>query len=484
MVLATGLLDKPTREETLFGLLMHNKTLFLRHFWTTELPAGSLPTAKQVMMFQDTSIQQAVVSGRKVLKSTFIESMVIGLGMRHTGGHVDGFFTTPAQAHMDPMLLRIEDKIDNTPLFAAMKDKWTHDDNILRFKSGRWWIFRVEGVDGSGRNMVGIRADIIICDEAAFGAFKAHDARIGVALDPIKTKWLYTGVPNGVRLTPFWRIDQDKDFGKSWSVHRFTQMENPAFNTPEAKEKMREQYKDENEYLNNVMGQWGEERASSFPSEHLNASQADDQPWCTVTVTDTIYHETVAGAGSTRGAWFSLLSRVAATAALVGNRADMALLGSDFGYSPDPTECYVVYRDALYTERSGIEVWRGLSRITLRRLTATEQAECIDVLRVDILNRSLGGTVRHICADMQGYGNAVFADALFTDKRYDVEWYRGHSTAAAFGATESRLDEYDQPETDRDGKIIKKRRKQTSTEMLKDLFAANAGLGAASRFIA
>jgi hypothetical protein len=290
----------------------------------------------------------------------------------------------------------------------------------------------------------------------------------------VETKWLYAGVPNGVRLTPFWRIDQDRNYGKGWHVHRFTSFENPLQATPDARAALIDEYgsENENEYLNNVLGLWGEERSSAFPSAHVEASQSPDQPFVAIEVSDSQANAARSGPNDPIP-WRSFLDPLDNVAQIVGQRARVAVLGMDHGFSPDPTVIYIAYLDSRASEVSAQDTWRVLGRVTLLRIANYEQAACIDTLRT-LLGERLGGPLAGICADTAGYGRSVYYDHLFVlADRYDTEWYRSHTQEANFGSTEAMLDEFGEPMKDRNGIVTKRRRKQTSTELIKEAFAEN-----------
>jgi len=192
--------------------------------------------------------------------------------------------------------------IDNTHNFIA--------DGILVHNSG------------TDVNMVGLRCQHIIGDEMAFSVDICHKSRINTALPGCR--WKYCGVPNGVRGTPFWRIDQTAE-GQMWSRHKIPQFANPLYAPESERRKLIIDHGGEHShtYITQVLGEWGDEVMSSFPPNTIS------------TYNDREYHLYEWGAGFGEKSNF----RDDALDTLFRNLnypTSRCVIGWDYGVSPDP----------------------------------------------------------------------------------------------------------------------------------------------------
>ena len=189
-----------------YGLLMLNHYWFMRHYWKDDLTIT--PSIKQRQVFSDTSKKMLLCTARKTFKTGMLEATVIRAALAKTTSRLEEYmFHTPAQAHMNPVRDRIISKLQSVATFNALITSMNPTDGVIEFATNCKWWFRIEGLSNTGKNMIGIRAEIIVGDEGAYSNEAAHRERQLTKTPTCREVWC--GVPNGVRGTPFFRADQD-----------------------------------------------------------------------------------------------------------------------------------------------------------------------------------------------------------------------------------------------------------------------------------
>jgi len=268
-----------TEDEFLAGLVLHDELLFRLFFFASDLTQEL--SVEQKLMMLDQSDQVLLCTARKVAKTVHLEATILQTGMTTFGdGIQEALCFTPADVHLGQIMDRVYARLTNDTIVALfVKSKTQGDKAQITFIGGLRWYFRIEGLSGKDTNMVGLRAVFIVGDEMAFGNWVCHNSRIQTALPTCR--FIYAGVPNGVRGTPFYVIDHAVDV--KWSRHKMTTFANPLYRDPARKAKLVEQYdgEDTQGYKNNVLGQWGEEVISLFPPGTL---AFHDQPYHQVTL--------------------------------------------------------------------------------------------------------------------------------------------------------------------------------------------------------
>jgi len=199
--------------------------------------------------------------------------------------------------------------------------------------------------------MVGLRAKFVVGDEMAFGNFVCHNSRLQTALPG--AVWRYAGVPNGVRATPFYHIDNEPNNG--WSKHHYPTYINPLYQSEEAKQQLITDYggEDTQGYVTQVLGLWGEELVSSFPPGSI---AVHDLPYFIKTVMP-FQNE-------------SELEEIPLRVSLPTVRCERFALGMDYGFSPDPSEIVGAYT-------KGENIWKEYFRVHLARVAQPHQVAII-----------------------------------------------------------------------------------------------------------
>ena len=422
---------KQLTDKILAGILLIDPLLFLLFFWQDDFSLP--PSREQKLMFCDESDKICVCTGRKIAKTIMLERDIIQVGITHTSnaqGITEGLFFTPNDPHMKPVLDRVFGRISRVDLFNLMKKQIRRGDNpTIEFYTGFMWYFRIEGTSGTDRNMVGLRAAYVIGDEMAFGNWVCHNSRLQTALP--WAKWKYCGVPNGVRDTPFYAIDQKQE-GKGWSHHKYPTFINPIYHDKEAIEELKTSYggTETQGYKTQVLGQWGEETVSSFP------------PGTIATSTKPFFNATLSGDMVSSHSLDTILQIPIARTAGVA-------VGWDYGFSPDPA---VVIFAVKYNDGPD---WYEYAKITMNRVSLKKQVEII----LYVLRNFIHGPVYNIATDN------IEGKNLIEETNFPVIWsFPGNSSEV--------LDENGNPILDASGKPVKRRNKEHYTNLLRSALVA------------
>lgn len=267
--------------------------------------------------------------------------------------------------------------------------------------------FIIHNSSGTGVNMVGLRAKYIKGDEMAYGNHAAEKERHQTALPGCDIE--YCGVPNGLRDSPFYELDQTQR-GNSFSRHKLSSYDNPIFQYEGAKAQLVAEHGGEHtfEYVTQVLGQWGDSATSSFSAEKINIFRATfgdiaeirskAMPMRIFTLTEQ-----------------EVINNIDQLETMISvpkvNDIEVAVLGVDVGFGgPDPTVITAWYRN------TGSIVWKCLLRVNLLHVgIALYQSIVID----HIAHHCLKKKVKKICIDNIGYGKAL-CDKLFGPDVHDI----------------------------------------------------------------
>lgn len=448
-------LEEKIAEDPFFGLLFYDQILFSQFFWDKDL---SLPmSVPQKVMYGDVSERRLNCTGRKTGKTVLIEGTIIRLGCIHEGDPVspdEAMFFAPGQTHMAPVRDRVVSKLVGHSIFKHFLAKFNKNEGVLEFSTGLKWIVAIEGTSGQENNMVGFRTIYMLGDELAFGNHACERGRKQTALPGCK--WMYCGVPNGVRDTPFYELDQTH-LGNSWSRHKLNSFDNPGtiayYGGVEATmDAIATEYGGVNTqgFVTQALGLWGEEAYSAFPPEAV--AQRLGLPYT--------YLEF-------RGSYIKNLidsNLLASQIRLPRVNAQRYVIGLDYGYAQDPAVIMIFYE----LERGD---WQQLARIKLWRVPTPHQAKIIDVINRELLERR----VAVICTDRPD----VMASLTNTDEKTslgNLDNYADKCILSDPTGTAILKDEMGK-EMQKDGKPIKMRRKEWMTEILRKAMAyANAKL--------
>lgn len=440
-------------EDLALGLVILDPMLICLQYWEGDLtmPDGSQDISlEQRFMLCDHSDRVLLCTGRKIAKTLSLERDIVQIGLTHErqGTLDEGMFFTPAQAHMNPVRDRIFSKIHQEPLFLEMVERnpssghyiMSKGDGVLQFKTGLKWHFRIEGVSGTDVNMVGLRSKYIVGDEVAFSSEACHKSRINTAMPGCW--WKYCGVPNGVRGTPFWKLDQTPE-GDYWSKHKYPQFINPIYGSPKAREMLARDHGGDHthSYVTQVLGQWGDAVMSSFP------------PGTIATYTDKPYFQYEWGPAMGQHTHERSLKLQYIYDHLEESVRDArCVLAWDYGVSPDPAVLSL-----FFEEEPGI--WFLRAMFILRQVTSPHQLNFINQMteRFNIVFACTDEAVQVQHLEVYHYWNL-----------YDEEKQEGNLQWANLNGRIELLDSEGDPVLDELGSPLKEYRKKWATDALRD----------------
>lgn len=341
-----------TDDELAAGLVLLDPLFFRLYFFADDL--GLDPSPEQKFMWVDESPRVLFCTGRKIAKTIHIEATVIQHGIIRDGDGIEECLCiTPSDVHMTPILDRVFGRIERVPLFTLLVSDMRRGDNtIIDFRSGVRWYFRIEGLSGTDRNVVGLRAKKVVEDEAAFANPRVFNSMLQTAL-PDAT-WLVAGVPNGVRQSTLYELDQTGR-GSRWSKHNYPTFINPLYAGDDKRQQLIDDYGGEatQGYVTQVLGQWGEEMISSFPPGSFTWHK------------EPAFYKTISAPTRTD------MDNLPALLAVPHVNCHQFAVGLDHGFSPDPTEAFFAIRP------TSDDVWKVYYRLQLKRVSVEDQAEMI-----------------------------------------------------------------------------------------------------------
>ena len=447
-------------EEALcLGLILNDTLLFEKFFQKRDLSLE--PSVEQKLMIADESQSILLCTSRNVAKSVSLIGRIVKDAVTYIpapGVRNDEILVfTPSESHLTPLVGRIFDMLTGNPLFRSLIKTWnrTADKPLLETHSGLNINLRIEGQSGTDTNMVGLHPYKIYGDECAFGNHVCHRSRMAGALPNCKI--IYAGVPNGVRNTPFYNLDKSHE-GDSWSRHKFTMLtSNPLFlQSSKYRRKMEKMFggKHSPDYITQVLGEWGDEAISSFPSG-------------TVSFDTFIYGKRIYPYYGLRLSGTEIGNaireyRLPTMIRIPSVQCIRAVIGWDYGFSPDPT----TFISAIQTEENGL--WKSYCRISLYSTPLHQQIDILKHLIVNVFNSK----VVMVSTD----NNIAFQEVMKDDVRHifnnivKVSNPGGvieYDTVDGVIIDESNKDRPEIALHRADGKIIREWRKYWLTEMFR-----------------
>ena len=362
---------------------------------------------QRLMMLDDAKMVQ-FCTARKIGKTLIIESRYFQIPLLNLTKHraAEGMFFTPRQVHRDPVVGRIKAKADKVPLFRLIKDSFNVNTQEFRFRgkdSSFVWYNRIEGDEAKrGEKMVGLRCSYMLGDEGAYGNDSAYAERLNTALP--NAKWLWCGVPNGIRRTKFHRISETPE-GKGWSRHRWDFRANPQYHNRASVLRLIEDHGgvQSQGFQTQVLARWGEATVASFPIIPTTGKFPFTLRELTGDVISARIHE------------LKLLLNLR-----IPEEYEEFIIGGDLGYSPSPTVLTILFRLR--------GAWIEMARITMLAVSRINQARVIDTICMKILpKRPVRG-----CLDAHGSGAGLLED-LHELPEFDNAYYREAFMDAGFG---------------------------------------------------
>jgi hypothetical protein len=438
-------------DELALGLCFFDSILMAYTFWAPDLtlPGEWLPklSLEQKLMYSDQSQRTLFCTGRKIAKSLVGECQILRKAFCDEippGQTVEGMITTPRESQMEILHGRVIQKLRYDPLLSTLiRSSSSGDKPILQLRNGFVWHFRIEGMSNSDTNMIGLRCKHIFGDEQQLGNWSCFDSRKMSALPDCT--FLYAGVPNGVRGTPFYSLDKTSA-GEGWSRHKYPTFINPLYQTEERQRQLVDDYSGENSfaYQTQVLGEWGDETISSFPPGTISVIRGEAGR----VFIKEYRSEHITPYADSLGSIIQIPSI----------RCYSWCMGGDYGATSDPTVLIFA------TRTSSDAAWIEKIRITLNGVSQVYQADIVKY----VSNFVLLGKCMGMCSDDQG-----LIDNL-RDKMRDKTDIIFNATPAG---TTVLTDNDGKIKLDAKGKPVKMRNKQYMTELLrKYMINANMNL--------
>lgn len=443
------------------GLVLKDRVLFRRHFFRDQLSLE--PSPEQKLMWCDKSQRVLFCTGRKLSKTITLEAEIIQTGLLYKSigdGVEEGLMWTPNDVHMVPFVDRIWSRTERNPIIAGcVREKRRGDNTILEFRGGLRWYFRIEGTAGNDRNVVGLRAAILLGDEQAFGVDVVYKSLIMSAMP--SARWIMAGVPNGVRRSPFYKLDQTK-LGEKWSRHKYSTYINPLYYGDEARIRLIDDYGGEKThgYQTQVMGEWGQEMFTSFPP---GAIAVGDQKFFNVELS-RLQKEDI-----------DLLPKTMGVGSIRCKRFVLAL---DYGYSPDPSILV-----GFYSDDEEAKIWKQFLRV---KMTQVAQPHQIDVI-LHVMKRIFNGQFVGFASDH--LATVQLLQRMVTEEQEPLIFHSSPGSSTEFNMKVIRDEDPDLyrilSEEDRKKETVNLHNKQLWTEWLRNwMINANQKIDATQLWIA
>lgn len=403
--------------EMYYFLALCDRYQFILIFWKDELTIPhdrlDLPaewrgkqviTLEQRNMMLDDAPKVQFCTSRKIGKTLILEGYYFHVPLMNLadGRARDGLFHAPREVQRDPVINRIEERANHVPLFSMLRQSFNKGEQIFKFRGGFTWHNRIEGNPATaGRNMVGLRASIVMGDEGAYGNDAAFGERTQTAMPAAREIW--AGVPNGIRGTKFHRISETEE-GRSWSRHRYNILASPLYHSLPAWKRLIEDHNGAatQTFITQVLGQWGEATVASFAI----LPHSDRFPFT---------HRQLTGQ--------MIVDHQSSLAILLDIKIpqgyDRFVLGGDLGYSPSPTVL------TLMVEAEGS--WWEFAKVEMLVANSVMQAWVIDAMCM----KSLPKPPLMGCLDAHGRGEGVLA-SLQTSPEFNNAYYKEFFVDAGF----------------------------------------------------
>lgn len=367
-------------------------------------------------MLPDASRRAIVRTARKIGKTTWVvERGYIQAAFTYTGdGQGEFLLHTPGDAHMAPLVSRIDRRVDRTPIFKIMHSNRKMDSGIDSWHNGAVFYRRIEGAPASGgRNMIGLRVRGVIGDE---GDYSSRQARDEMQQSCLPSAWeVWCGVPRPKARGIMKAVARGKDAGwlrlmqGNWKLPmRWDMRANPIYHSQRAfSEQLGKDAWDSSRVITQVLGMEDDEGVSAFP--FIPTVEA---PW--------FRHIAATGEDLAQN-MDSILSALAFDA--VPEQASQWTIHADYGHSPSPMVVGVSFFHDDWNS------WVLFARIVVTRAETVIAARFINALDINMPVRP-----SVLVFDAHGRGAGVF-ETLRNADEYSSYRYNERLVAADFHAS-------------------------------------------------
>lgn len=210
---------------------------------------------------------------------------------------------------------------------------------------------------------------------------------------------LCSGVPNGVRASFAWRIDNDPTYG--FAGARMSRLDDPRM-TPEYLDLLRRELgEDSSAYKQQVLGEWGADARMTFDLDRI-VLDLPVKPGDSRSVKPVFYRSIeISAADVVKPDGTARTDVLAARFAFRGDlpKTDKVWFHADHGQSASPTTLYIAFWDLKE------KCWRQYHRVLLVGMEAPTQASVIDWLAREI--HAMSGVKPVIGMDTTGQGGGA-----------------------------------------------------------------------------
>lgn len=358
-----------------------------------------------------------MLSARKTGKtSIWFERSYIWAATINTDQHREYLVTAPGEAHLAPVISRIDAMVDRTPLFRMLHRRRRADLGIDEWHTDVIFHRRIEGPEASGgRNMVGLRVHGILADEGGYANYKAYLEREQCLLPGGWTMWGGVPRPGEDSNNIFKMICRDVNNREwlrfvqgDWSKpERWDMRVNPSYHSDRAfAEQVGSDGWNSERVRTQVLGLDSKEGASSF-----GVIPTVDAPWfrCVHTNGEELSHP-------------DGIDRLLAVLDFdsVADMADRWIVHLDYGYSPSPMVIGISFHDAQR------DYWVLFARVVVMRASAPVTAKLINALDI-----ALPARAAIIVMDAHGQGRGAY-ELLREGEEYRYYGYDHRLVSADF----------------------------------------------------
>ncbi len=396
--------EKVTREDLVLYEILRHPVMCGEFYRGLDIPEWSddewIYSKYQIEYLADFSHYVSLCCGRAVGKTVSLTDYIVWILINNLFPQEYIVYTVPNKAHLEPVFFNLTKVFRNNILlkhFIEPKKGINSSSNTIRLMNSAELICRIAGQSGTGANVVGLHAPIVILDEAGYYPWGTW-----VELQPVLNSWqpghklFVSGVPTGLREhNVLYHADAVDD---SFSHHQTAAHDNPRY-TDEDEARNLQQYggKDAEDYIHLVLGGHGSPTFAVFDRRLLDIQ------------TYSVYKTKANGIEES---YADIISKLALIPPLPEH--DIAIMGVDLGYT-EPTAIVIMY------EKN--EKLKFHCRIQLTKVEYPIQERLIDYLddkfgRPEVIGVDSGneqGLVQHLLHD-DDYVHKKYDKRLFPVK--------------------------------------------------------------------
>jgi len=297
--------------------------------------------------------------GRAVGKTLTLTDFILWLMINNffVGDYI--VYTVPNKVHLEPVFFNIVRMLRTNPLlknFIEPKRGINASDFTVTLLNNSHLRCRIAGTSGTGTNVVGLHAPVVIIDEAGFypwGTWQELQPTLNSWQEGFKM-WV-SGVPTGLRENNvLFFVDERSD---AYSHHQTSAHENPRYTADDEVRNIK-QYGgiDSEDYIHFVLGRHGSPTFAVFDRRLMQIE------------TYATYRTNISGVDIESKQ--EMITKLASIPR-ISDKVDAVFMGVDLGYT-EPTSIMILY------EKN--DIIKEHARINLSKVKYPIQEEIIDYL--------------------------------------------------------------------------------------------------------